>query len=187
MGLYEHFPYVNFHELNLNWIIEEMGDIKREMAAIEAWKTDWDGTLEELEARYDTLTNLYASLLEQNEQFKADINSQFAAFESTMNIQYQAFENTVNSQVTGLSNQISSLSTELDNAINNLAQSLTMINPFTGEKAPLTDVINMLAAFHMADALTAQEYDSKQLTASAYDALDLTAYQYDVQGSLYIN
>lgn len=29
MGLFEHWPYTNFHDLNLNWIIEKLSDLKK--------------------------------------------------------------------------------------------------------------------------------------------------------------
>ena len=32
MGLFEHFPYTNFHELNLDWIIHELKELETEIA-----------------------------------------------------------------------------------------------------------------------------------------------------------
>lgn len=58
MGLYEHFPYTNYHELNLDWVIEEVkrciskvDDIDGEIEAkVTAVLTEWlhDGTIADL-------------------------------------------------------------------------------------------------------------------------------------------
>lgn len=54
MGLFEHFPYTNFHELNLDWILEKMKELEVTNESLENkildilndWKND--GTLSEL-------------------------------------------------------------------------------------------------------------------------------------------
>ncbi len=58
MGLYEHFPYTNYHELNLDWVIDEVkrciskvDDIDGEIEAkVTAILTEWlhDGTIADL-------------------------------------------------------------------------------------------------------------------------------------------
>lgn len=53
-----------------------------------------------------------------------------------------------------------------------------MIDPFTGQRSLIKDVVYKLCAFHM-DGLTASEYDAKLLTASEYDAKLITAFDYD--------
>lgn len=40
MGLLEHFPYTNFHNLNLDWIIEVL---KNAVAELEEIQTNWEG------------------------------------------------------------------------------------------------------------------------------------------------
>lgn len=35
MGLFEHFPYTNFHELNLNWILQKIKEFKSEIDNID--------------------------------------------------------------------------------------------------------------------------------------------------------
>lgn len=58
MGLFEHWPYTNFHELNLNWIIKKVKELSDEVSEIHGnvistvigvlngWKND--GTIEDL-------------------------------------------------------------------------------------------------------------------------------------------
>lgn len=35
MGLYEHWPYTNFHELNLNWIIQKLKEIEADISELD--------------------------------------------------------------------------------------------------------------------------------------------------------
>ena len=53
-----------------------------------------------------------------------------------------------------------------------------MIDPFTGEKTLVKDVVYKLSAFHK-EGLTASEYDAKALTAQVYDSKLITAFNYD--------
>lgn len=58
-----------------------------------------------------------------------------------------------------------------------------MINPYTGEKSLVTDVIYTLIGMK-AGGLTTEQYDSKNLTASRFDSTNITAYDFDFQGSI---
>lgn len=48
MGLFEHFPYVNFHELNVDWILRKLKSLEQRMDAAEA-------RLDAAEARLDVI------------------------------------------------------------------------------------------------------------------------------------
>lgn len=40
MGLFEQFPYTNFHELNLDWVIQKVQDFDAELQNIDAQITN---------------------------------------------------------------------------------------------------------------------------------------------------
>lgn len=197
MGLYEHWPYVNFHELNLNMILQEMKRISDEMEVIKTWHDDYQDELEHLEEIYGDLVNKYNDLEQDFNAFVQQINTDFEELETDLiarinremndvRNEMQLFENQVNYRLDGMQAQITALDRKIDNAIEHLADNLKIINPFTGELEPISDVINTLAAFHMEDAITAGDYDALQLTAGYYDGLQLTAYQYDVQARQFL-
>lgn len=58
-----------------------------------------------------------------------------------------------------------------------------MINPYTGEKSLVTDVIYTLIGMR-AEGLTTEQYDAKNLTASRFESTNITAYDFDFQGSI---
>lgn len=197
MGLYEHYPYANFHELNLNWIIITIKELKTRVSNIENWHDDWQERLEELDEEYSRILALYDTLEHDFDQFKIDVNDEFQTLENDLIREIRsaeqdlindlnAFKAEVNFTLAGYQNEITAMDTKLNQAIEHLADSLTIINPFTGLNESLEDVITQLAHFHMENAITAGEYDALALTAQTYDNKHLTAYQYDIEAKLYL-
>lgn len=197
MGLYEHWPYANFHELNLDWIVTEMAAIRKEMEDIREWKSGWEDILEDLNEKYIEIVAKYDQLERDFTAFKLDMEAdfdtlnrdfiiRFAGLQAALEADIEGFKNEIQFQVDGLSTEVSALDQKLDRAIDNLADSLRMSNPFTGQEEPLSQIIMQLASFHMADAITAGEYDGLAITAGYYDGLNLTAYQYDIEGKTYL-
>ena len=193
MGLYEQWPYANFHELNLDWIVKEIAEVRAEYQAVQQLAID----LEDLKNKYTEVYALFGELENDFVEFKNDVNNDFASLQTEfekkfadqshqLDVQFTQLETHVNSILTGFNAQLIAMDIKLDNALHNLAQTLTMYNPFTGIEEPMANVIYQLASFHMQDALTAGTYDGFNLTAGTYDAKNLTAYQYDVQGSIYL-
>lgn len=193
MGLYEHWPYANFHELNLDWILEQIRICRDEYQNVQQLVID----LEDLKNKYIEVYATVAQLESDFNKFTNNINNSMEQFETSMtesfNLQaqqiqndFQALTNQVNAILSGYNDRLIAMDIKLDNALDNLADSLTMINPFTGEEESMSAVIYQLASFHMEDAITAGEYDSLALTASYYDGLGLTAYQYDVEAKTYL-
>lgn len=191
MGLYEHWPYANFHELNLDWIVKEIAEVRKEYQEVQQLAID----LEDLKNKYTEVYALYEKLESDFISFENDIINDFNVLEldftnrfkqqtNILDSKFTMLENHVDRILAGFNTQLINMNIKLDNAIENLAQTLTMYNPFTGIEEPLANVIYQLASFHMQDALTAGTYDGFNLTAGTYDAKNLTAYQYDVQGSI---
>lgn len=55
MGLFEHFPYTNFHELNLDWILKTVKDLYHEVSSHTDWITEHQKEYEELKTLYDAI------------------------------------------------------------------------------------------------------------------------------------
>lgn len=190
--------YTNFHELNLDYILQQLTELKNEMATIETWHDDWVDKLEELENEYNRIVTMYDTLEADFVQFKQDVNNDFTRLrgqliadieqaETVLQNQIDAFRNEVNFELSGFQNEITALNIKLDNAIEHFADNLYINNPFTGQNESLSKVIQMLASFHMEDAITAGEYDALALTAADYDGRNLTAYQYDILAKQYLH
>ena len=189
MGFVNQFPYSDFHELNLDWVIK---------------------TMKETETNIKTLQEEFSKIvILTEEQIEAMISAAIAA----NNIQLYNYLTTMREQITAeyksyCNNQIANLTIYVDNqdsyyneqaqsyAENALTEAKTytddqvltytmMVNPITGVYEDVRLVVNdIVSYFHTADALTAGEYDALDLTASAYDAYELTAYDYDFNGKI---
>lgn len=189
MGFINQFPYSDFHELNLDWLIKQT---KASMDAI--------SKLQEQMAEIETLTE---------EQIQIMIDSAIAA--NNIILANQMLE--LKSQITNeyksyVTTQINQLTVYLDNQdvyYDNLAKGYAnnaliqaknytdsqvidytmMINPITGVyedvRLVVDDIVNY---FHTGDSLTAGEYDALDLTADDYDNYELTAYDYDFNGKI---
>lgn len=171
---FEQLPYSNFHDLNLDWIIQQ----------VKEWAAEWDSVkraFEELDLDFKDVENRLTALEASDVRLSAAVNN--------LRLTVEQLNNKViilNSRVTELRNTVSDNYTELDGRVTELEESqvLYMFSPFTGEYEPLPDVITELAQFHLEDALTASEYDALDMTAAYYDAKVLTAYQYDSSGKI---
>ncbi len=42
MGIFEHFPYTNFHEVNLDWLLEKVKNLEAQIAAVAEYNSFLD-------------------------------------------------------------------------------------------------------------------------------------------------
>lgn len=51
------YPYTDFHELNLSWVIKKVKELLDHMRQIDEWKEEYQETVDKLQAFYDDLVN----------------------------------------------------------------------------------------------------------------------------------
>lgn len=187
MAWINQFPYSDFHELNLDWLIaktketsEQIKELQEEFAKIQVLTEDQINAM----INYAITTNNEALY-----SYMANLKAQITA----------EYTNYVNNQVTALKIYVDNQDVHYDELAQSYASNALieakhytdaqvlsytmMINPITGEYQDVRDVVNdIVYYFHTQDSLTAAEYDALDLTASAYDAYELTAYDYDFNG-----
>lgn len=188
------FPYSDFHELNIDWVLKQ---IKANMDEIAYLKEEFDKIEVMTEAQINEMISHAIST--NNVQLYQDMN----LLKTTITKEYTDY---VTSKVNQLNNNISQLRVYVDNQdsyYDELAQgyattALTeakdytdntvlnytmMINPITGVYEDVRNVVeDIVEYFHTENALTAGEYDALELTAEGYDNYELTAYEYDFNG-----
>lgn len=57
MGLFEHFPYTNFHDLNLDWILRVVKELYQKVSEQTDWIEEHQEEYEELKALYDQIVS----------------------------------------------------------------------------------------------------------------------------------
>lgn len=193
--MYRKYPYTNFHDINLDYILSKIKELEIKVKEVEDFKEGWDEKLEELDKQYEELLNMYYLMQIDNTNFKTDMTLQFNnlanSLQEDINSLEIQLENEIqeyiiisNRRLNGFENQLTSMNRRLDEALSNLWMSLKMINPFTGQEEGVLNVIDYLASLHMADGITALGYDNLELTAQVYDDKELTARDYDTQANI---
>ena len=187
MGFINQFPYSDFHELNLDWIIkinkqlaDQVAYISEEFAKIQILTEDQINAMINSAIATNNI-ELYARMIELKNQITQE---------------YQTFViNQINAQKVYIDNQdiyYNELAKAYSDSIlvqanaytdNKVLNYTMMVSPITGEYEDVRDVVNEIVYyFHTDNSLTAGEYDALDLTASAYDAYDLSAFDYDYNG-----
>ena len=192
------YPYANYHNLNLDWIIKitkaveaETARLSEEFAQIEIMSKDYIQTMIDTAIAsnnidiYRRINDLKTEMNASMEQCKTDITNAYTAY--------------VNQQINLLKIYVDSQDASFDTLARSYADTaLTManqytdehildynmmINPITGEYEDVREVVDDIVKYlHSENTLTAAEYDALNLTAEGYDAYDLTAYDYDFNG-----
>ena len=85
MGLYEHFPYTNLQNLNLDWILEVVKDFKLKFESAEQWLAD---AIAAMSAAKDAdIAEMAAELQTLLDQMQAQYNTLIGGFEEA----YQSY------------------------------------------------------------------------------------------------
>lgn len=174
---FEVYPYTNFHDLNLDWIIQKFKEWGAEWAEVKELFDNFSADLTDIYNRLDNYGLRIEGLevvVDRHTDEISRLGRQIAILNSQLDYELGLIEDNY---------------TELRAQIDTIAEAsqLHMYSPFTGEYVTLETVINELADFHLANAITAGDYDAVQITAGAYDALDLTAIEYDSNATAYIH
>ena len=200
MGFINQFPYSDFHELNLDWLIkvtkesaDKIAYLEEEFAKIEVLTEEQiqiminDAIASNNIEVYAEINAVKTSLEQQIRDLDTDITARYKAYTDAQIALQKIY---IDNQDIFYLNQAKAYS---DSNLN-LAKAYTdsqvlsytmMINPITGVYEDVRNVVDdIVSYFHTADALTAIEYDALQLTADDYDNYELTAYDYDFNGKI---
>lgn len=196
------YPYTNFHELNLDWILDTLKSISTDINDLNEWKATRqerdeyiDRTIEDLNTKYEALMHLYNTFVDE-------VNLKFDTLERALTKQVDDLEEDVRQQ-------IADLSEDIHRELNNLARDLraemadfqtqvnALLNIYNNRilsvEEGLRTVENMIPnMMNMTDPYTGQQntivnviYEivsrttTESLTADDYDTMALTATYYD--------
>ena len=174
MGLFEQFPYSNFHELNLDWILQKIKELDEKVNNIE------DRILKEANAYTDQqiaiLRRDFAQLETEFTAFKSDINAQFAAYTAKQDKAFADYQKLVNAQIDLLEQEIRDARAELKtmlrqaNAYTDASMAMLLLqlpdiitkniknakvyNLLTGKYVTIQAMFDFLCMFHAPGALT---------------------------------
>lgn len=174
MGLFEQFPYANFHELNLDWILKKIKELDEKVDNIE------DRILKEANAYTDQqiaiIRREFNELEDEFIAFKSDVNAQFAAYIAKQDKAFADYKKLVDAQIVLLEQEIRDAKAELQtllaqaNAYTDASMALLeqqlpdiitkniknakVYNLLTGKYVTIQAMFDFLCMFHAPGALT---------------------------------
>lgn len=169
---FEQFPYTNFHDLNLDWVLKE---VKRVSEAVDKWST------EVLDAAKTYTDEKIAAEAERSNQANLELKQ-------SVETAIRDFQNVVNGALTGFQEQLKQQDAEIDSNLvaargytnAQIAQNneflmeeiskglidLKVLNLFTGKYVTVQEMFDYLSAFHMTGAISVAQIGNAQRTVN---------------------
>ena len=175
--VFNKYPYTDFHELNLDWILKEMQSLQERMnglleeaitKSVEAAKEYVDQQLEQVISEFNELQRNFNAL----DNHVEDLNHKFDVYTLNLTAQINALKQYIDDSLTAQSLQTQLLIAQNNDYIlselENYLTQIKVINYFTGEKVSIQDMFNYLAGLHLNDSI---DYDTMALRALTYAQL----------------
>lgn len=144
-GFFNEYPYRDFENLNLDWLLKNYKKIVDDVAALKAWRIEHTGEYEALYAQVQRIDNeiasfeaeinrrfadldaairadfevLSADVKEQLEQTKADVQRQLEIALAEFTAQFNALKDEIEQEVYIIHQEVNALRFELEEAIGN--------------------------------------------------------------------
>lgn len=205
MGLWEQFPYTDFHNLNADWILQQT---KYAVERVDSLLDDVQKMIDDADAKFQEQFNAFRIEINNTinqlniamKEFEERINAQFADYKKELEAQVQQalrdvqalidkFQAEINDQLSMMRVLIrdSEVRTrayvdgEIQKVIDMIPEitSVYVRNPATGVVMPIQQALDELNNLYRYFALSCVEYSERNWTAEEYDGLDFTAIQYD--------
>lgn len=113
MGL-NNYPYTNFHELNADWILEQLKEEKAKVLALETWKTGTDSEIAALTDRLTTVEN-FISDIESGIVPQEFLDSLMAYVQNNFDTLAEPLQEQIDTNSASISSINSKLASKLDN------------------------------------------------------------------------
>lgn len=188
------WPYSNFHDLNLDWILQK----------IRQYEVRLDEIVDEAVARANAYTdqqiaqfrNDFNDLVAQVEQEVADMLSTVDDAIDRLTKEQQDFIETATTQINAINERVDSLEESISASVDGMRAytnqaildnnqmlfdyiesafiDVHVVNYFTGQEVTIQEMFDILAQFHLQNPLTYNQFAGKEVTYSALSALNVT-------------
>ena len=184
MGIFDNkYPYSDFHELNLDWILETVSNLEKR---VDSLKTEFlDQANKYTDEKFAELKSDLAELEQELNTVVGELQSQYSEFTRVINARIQFIQNDIDNlnqkidaEIIG-ANEYTNQAIEQNNyyLIEKLSEtvgSLLVVNFFNGEKVTIQEMFDTLAKLHIQDPLTYTEYADKNITNTNLSLLKIT-------------
>ena len=193
------YPYLDFHELNLDWVIAKITEFDKKLDEYE------DTVLAKAKEYTDSaIQESYSSLVTEFNELKNEVTTLISDLDS----RYDEFVDTVNNRMTITDANVAAISRKVDlvldeaNAYTNQAiinnndyiidqttkalETVTVLNYFTGARISIQDMFDYLAHFHLQNAISVDTLVARAKTVNELIAYNMTMTQLATNGATII-
>lgn len=188
------WPYSNFHDLNLDWILQKIREYEGRLEVI----------VEEAVARANTYTDQqiaqfridFNDLVAQVEQEVADMLSTVDNAIDRLTQEQQDFIETATTQINAINERVDALEESISASVDGMREytsqailnnnkmlfdyiestliDVHVVDYFTGQEVTIQEMFNKLAQFHLHSPLTYDQFAGKKITYTALSELNAT-------------
>lgn len=190
-GFFNKYPYTNYHELNLDYIMEQVNSFNKRI----------DGLSDELVKNANIYTDeKIAEIVNEFKYFKNYVTVELEKSKSD----YDEFSSYVTNRLILTDNKIKELQKNIDSAMasandytdrailfNNeyiidqttkALSTVTVLNYFNGDRISIQNMFDYLAQFHLQNAITYEQIESRQKTVDFIVGLNKTVTEFVLNG-----
>lgn len=194
-GPFQHgWPYSNFHDLNLDWILKKIQEYEERL----------DGIVDEAVAQANAYTdqkiaefrNDFNDLVAEVEQDVADMLSAVDNAIDRLTKEQQDFIETATTQINAINERVDTLEESISASVDGMRAytnqairdnnqmlfdyiesaviDVHVVDYFTGQEITIQEMFDKLAQFHLQNPLTYNQFAGKEVTYAELSALNTT-------------
>ena len=195
-GFNNTYPYTDFHELNLDWVIKEVKDMntnldtmeERIMEATEKYTNELvDEKLADYQQQIDDLRTELTGIVD-------DLSDQFDGLQTSVNISLNQMEIKIRNLQDQLTAEIAAVNQRTDLAIEQNNEyllshmetelaNIKVLNSLTGTMYTIQNMFNYLCTLHMSDAINYTDLAARNNTYTQLAGYYMTYTQLAMQGN----
>lgn len=199
MGFVHEYPYTDFHEMNLDWILSKIKEFQERLDAISITILDEAKayTDEQITIRLANVENEFAQFKAQVEAYLAGLDDRFEdlvdyvndkidEFESQLPAIYDSIQSAYENANAYTNRAIEDNNTYLINEIVEGIGRIKVINYFTGEMVSIQQMFDYLASLHATNGIDVNTLIARNKTVNELIALNATVTDIATNGSVII-
>lgn len=198
--MFTEFPYTDFHELNLDWIIKKVKEFESKLDNFEdtILKKANSYTDEEIIKLSNKISLEFITFTKEVTEKIANIDNNYNQFVKYVNNRITLMEQDLIKMNDYIQTILQQANEYTQNAIKNnneyiinettkALSTVKVINYFTGEKISIQEMFDYLCQFHLENSITYTVMGSREKTYTEFNALNITYTELALNGGTLYN
>lgn len=184
MSMFNKYPYTDYHELNLDYLLERLANVEKTIKTI---KEDIKGEV------FDYVQRVLAPYEQRLNSLIIEVGN----LENRVDAKLEEYNNRITSFINEVNNELAEIRQYLVDSINavnsltdtkiennniyilnevsqNIGTMFRVINPFLGTSVSIQEMVDYLSSFHIEDGLLYSAMNTRALTYTEFNDLEIT-------------